>query len=103
ALKAIDSLKVLLAPFLPFTSEKLHEYLGYEGPLFGAQKVVTYAESASTHEALTYDPAGATGRWAPSNLQPGQALRQPGPLFKKLEEKVIEEERAWLGTSTFSK
>jgi hypothetical protein len=30
-------------------------------------------------------------------LKPGQKLNQPGPLFKKLEEKVAEEERARLG------
>ncbi len=30
ALKAINSLKVLFSPFLPFTSEKLHEFFGYE-------------------------------------------------------------------------
>ena len=29
-------------------------------------------------------------------LKPGQKLNQPGPLFKKLEESVIEEERARL-------
>jgi len=38
AIKAIDSLKTLFAPFLPFTSERLHGFLGYESPLFGTQK-----------------------------------------------------------------
>ena len=38
------------------------------------------------------------GQWKPSNLKPGAKLNQPGPLFKKLEESVIEEERARLGT-----
>jgi methionyl-tRNA synthetase len=97
ALKAIDSLKTLFAPFLPFTSERLHGYLGYEGRLFGTQKIVTYQETTRAHDALTYDPAGATGQWSPSDLQPGQALREPAPLFKKLDEQVIEEERARLG------
>ena len=97
ALKAIDSLKTLFAPFLPFTSERLHGYLGYEGRLFGTQRIVTYQESTRAHEALTYDPAGATGQWSPSDLKPGQALREPAPLFKKLEAKVVEEERARLG------
>ena len=97
ALRAIDSLKVLLAPFLPHTAEQLHQYLGHEGRLFGTQQVETFTESASTHTALTYDPASATGHWAPSTLQPGQALRQPGPLFKKLDESVVEAERARLG------
>jgi hypothetical protein len=35
--------------------------------------------------------------WKPSELKPGKKLSQPGPLFKKLEEGVIEEERARLG------
>jgi hypothetical protein len=35
ALSAIDSLKILLAPFLPFTCQRLHEFFGYEEPLFG--------------------------------------------------------------------
>ena len=96
ALRAIDSLKILFAPFLPFTSEKLHQYFGYDGSLFGTQKIVEYKESQSTHEALTYDPAGATGEWTPSQLKGGQPLRQPGPLFKKLDEKVAEEEVARL-------
>jgi methionyl-tRNA synthetase len=98
ALKAIDSLKTLFAPFVPFSSEKLHGYFGYDGALFGTQKIETYREATRDHAALTYDPVGATGRWAPSQLQPGQALRQPGPLFKKLEEKIVDEERARLGT-----
>jgi methionyl-tRNA synthetase len=96
SLRAIDSLKTLFAPFLPFTSEKLHGYLGYDGSLFGAQTIETYTESNSEHEALTYDPTGAVGKWQPSQLKGGQPLRQPGPLFKKLDEKVAEEEVARL-------
>jgi methionyl-tRNA synthetase len=97
ALKVIDSLKVLFAPFLPFTSERLHGYLGHDGRLFGTQKIVTYREATRSHEAVIYDPSGATGRWSPSNLQPGQRLGEPAPLFKKLDEKVVDEERARLG------
>jgi methionyl-tRNA synthetase len=37
------------------------------------------------------------GTWAPSALPPGQPLRQSAPLFKKLDESVIEEEYARLG------
>ena len=97
ALKAIDSLKILFAPFLPFTSERLHTDLGYDGRLFGAQKIVTYYESTRSHDAVTYDHTGEVGRWQPSSLPPGQFLRQPSPLFKKLEGKIVAEERARLG------
>jgi methionyl-tRNA synthetase len=36
-------------------------------------------------------------QWQPSELKPGQKLKQPIPLFKKLDESVIEEERARIG------
>ena len=84
ALRAIDSLKTLFAPFLPFTSQKLHGYLGHAGQLFGEQKIETYQEAARSHEALTYIPGEAAGRWAPRALTAGQPRRQPAPLSKKL-------------------
>jgi methionyl-tRNA synthetase len=98
ALRAIDSLKVLFAPFLPFTSEKLHQYLGYDTPLFGEQYTEKVEDTLGTHNVLRYRPPTVPEpKWKPSKLEPNQALRQPGPLFKKLEESVIEEERARLG------
>jgi hypothetical protein len=36
----------------------------------------------------------AHGTWAPCALPPSQALRVPTPLFKKLDESVVEEEYA---------
>jgi len=98
ALRAIDSLKVLFAPFLPFTSEKLNQYLGYDAPLFGEQYTEEVEDSLGTHNVLRYrPPTDPEPKWKPSKLEPNQALRQPGPLFKKLEESIIEEERARLG------
>lgn len=85
ALRAIDSLKVLLAPFVPFSAERLHQAFGYEHPLFGTQHIVTYAERERTHEALVYNAAHATGRWAPSTLASGQRLAWSQPLYKKID------------------
>jgi methionyl-tRNA synthetase len=99
ALRVIDSLKTLFAPFLPFTSEKLHGFFGYEKPLFGEQYTEDVSDSLGSHKVLRY--RGIDGlQWKPSELKPGAKLNQPGPLFKKLEEKVIEEERARLGIKT---
>jgi methionyl-tRNA synthetase len=81
---------------VPHTAQQLHEYLGYDGQLFGTQQVVEYQEETRSHEALTYDHSGAIGTWAASELPPGQALRPPAPLFKKLDESVVEEETARL-------
>ena len=43
---------------------------------------------------MTYDHTGAIGTWAKSEPPPGQALRPPAPLLKKLDESGIEEEYA---------
>ena len=96
SLRAIDSLKVLLAPFLPFSSQQLHTFLGYDQPLFGEQFVETHQDSLGEHTVLRYRPAAASGRWAPSQLAPGQNLRQPAPLYRKLDESIVAEERARL-------
>jgi methionyl-tRNA synthetase len=96
SVRVVDNLKTFLAPVLPHTAQRLHEYLGCDGQLFGTQQVVTYEEATRSHEALTYDHTGAVGTWAPSALPAGQALREPVPLFKKLDEGVVEEEYARL-------
>ena len=97
ALRIIDNLKILFAPILPFTCQQLHEYLGYEGQLFGRQLTQTFTEaSGREHAALCFDNTPAEGRWEPSQLAPGQALQKPEPLFKKLEPEVAEQELARL-------
>ena len=115
ALQAIDSLKVIFAPFLPFTSEKLNQFLGYDTPLFGEQYIEEVEDELGVHNVLRYRPPALSGglsspkrssrgvskpaveaRWQPGKLEPNKQLRQPSPLFKKLEESVIEEERARL-------
>lgn len=96
-LRVIDNCKVLLAPFLPFTSQKVHEFLGYEGQIFGDLKIVEYTESSRSHKALVYDGTHASGKWEPSQLVPGQALREPAPLIVKLDPEIVEQERGKLG------
>jgi methionyl-tRNA synthetase len=94
ALRAIDSLKILLTPYLPFSSQRLHEFLGYDGVIAGTLDFRTVAEDQGReHVVLTGDYDRWTGRWAPSALSPGQQLREPAPLFVKLDaEKVVTEE-----------
>ncbi|MCC7024201.1 MAG: hypothetical protein IT338_15355, partial [Thermomicrobiales bacterium] len=58
------ALRVLTAPFLPFSAQQLHEYLGEEG---------------SVH-ALP---------WAPRALPAGRALPPPRPLFRKLDDEEM--------------
>lgn len=97
ALRVIDSLKVLFAPFLPFSSQKLHEALGYEGNLFGEQEILALGQDADAHQALTYHQPWEGDVWQPSQLKPGQPLHRPQPLFRKLEPEIVEQELARLG------
>jgi methionyl-tRNA synthetase len=96
-IQAINGLKILWAPILPFTSQQLHEMLAEEGALFGTQLVETYAETSRSHVGLTYDGSTAVGRWTRSEIPVGRKLPSPKPLFKKLDETVVAEELARLG------
>jgi methionyl-tRNA synthetase len=90
ALRCVDALKMMVAPFLPFSSQKLHEYLGYDGAIAGAPERRTVREpDGSTHDVLTGNYKKWTGSWAPPGLPAGQKLRVPEPLFKKLDPDVV--------------
>jgi methionyl-tRNA synthetase len=58
----LNCLKIALYPFLPFTSQKLHNMLGYDNKI---------------------DLAG--WNWQPEDLISGAVLPKPKPLFKKIE------------------
>jgi methionyl-tRNA synthetase len=95
ALRCVDNLKTMMTPFLPFTSQRLHEMLGYEGYLAGPLEFRECTEEdGSSHRVLTGDYRRWVGRWQVSSLPIGQTLRKPEPLFKKLDEKVVVEELA---------
>jgi methionyl-tRNA synthetase len=86
ALRCVDSVKIMLTPFLPFTSQVLHELLGYDGHLAGPLQFRQVTEGdGQTHEILTGDYESWVGSWEPSELAAGQQLREPRPLFKKLD------------------
>ena len=72
ALHAISCLRIMLYPFLPFSSQKLHQYLGFEGRVEDCD-------------------------WQPQPPAPGQPLLEPKPLFTKLDEGLAEEESRRLG------
>jgi methionyl-tRNA synthetase len=72
-LSLLATLKTVFYPFLPFSSEKLHSFLGFDG---------------SVKEQ----------GWKIQFLPPGQKLRQPQPLFVKLDEDIVAEETSRLGS-----
>jgi methionyl-tRNA synthetase len=97
-MQAINGLRILFAPVLPFTSQAIHEMLAEEGQMFGEQKVEMYQERNQSHTGLTYDPSPAVGVWKRNDIPNGRQLPKPSPLFKKLDQSVVEEELARLGS-----
>jgi methionyl-tRNA synthetase len=98
ALQAINALKILLAPFLPFSSEALHKKLGYETQIFGEQVIETVGKGDDTHQVLRYRAENAAGAWRFEQLPAGRPLQKPKPLFKKLDDSVIDDELAHMGS-----
>ncbi|MGI8973042.1 MAG: methionine--tRNA ligase [Gaiella sp.] len=96
ALRSIDNLKLLFTPFLPHSSQVLHEFLGHEGWIAGPLELEDVTEpDGTTHTVLTGDYASWIGEWRPSALEPGQVLRMPAPLFRKLDPvAVVDDELA---------
>jgi methionyl-tRNA synthetase len=96
ALRCVDNLKTLFAPFLPFSSQALHELLGHEGYLAGPLLFEEVEEAdGARHTVLTGRYATWCGRWEATQLPVGQALAEPRPLFRKLDpDTVVAEELA---------
>lgn len=72
AISVLSCLKTVLYPFLPFSSQKLHDFLGFKGSVEG-------------------------DGWRLHLPPPGQRLLPPEPLFTKLDEGLIAEEAARVG------
>ena len=86
ALRCVDNLKTMLTPFMPFSSQRLHEMLGYDD-VIAPQPLV---RDEGTHRIIT-GIYSSEDRWKPSRLEAGRNLPAPLPLFKRLDEATEEE------------
>ena len=91
ALQAIDWLRLLWAPILPFSSEAIHTMLGHDGSLFGRQFTEEVTDERGTHLVLRYDHTDAVGTWEAGRLEPGTAFGPVTPLFEKLDADLVAE------------
>jgi methionyl-tRNA synthetase len=85
ALRCVDNLKLMLTPFLPFSSQKLHAMLGYTDVIAPQPEVREVNEDGVVHRVITGDYPVAD-RWKVSELAPGHPLPQPVALFKRLDD-----------------
>ncbi len=77
-IQVLNCLKVMLSPYLPFTSQKLHGFLGFDGDV--------------TAEPWDFDALVGS-------IKPGGILRNPSNLYAKLDDDVAEQEASQLGVS----
>jgi methionyl-tRNA synthetase len=69
--------------------------LGYDDVIAGSLDFREVDEGDARHVVLTGDYESWSGSWEPSSLPAGQALREPRPLFAKLDpDRVVAEELA---------
>jgi methionyl-tRNA synthetase len=104
ALQLVDDAKTLLTPFLPRSSQQVHEMLQGQGPGgAGTWSDMPHVEEVdeeggSPYPVITGHYDGAA-RWASQPLRAGTPLAVPKPLFTKLDSSVVDEELARLGAS----
>jgi methionyl-tRNA synthetase len=99
-LRLVDALKVIFTPFLPFSSQKVHQMLGHEGLIAGPLEFREIEEpGGDSHRVLTGDYPSWVRGWGPPELRAGQKLGEIEPLFKKLDPKIVDEELARMGAN----
>ena len=74
ALNLVATLRTVFYPFIPFSSERIHELLGFDGDVL-------------------------SDGWRSRAVEAGSPLPTPRPLFKKLDESVVEQETERLITA----
>ncbi|MDA1366936.1 methionine--tRNA ligase [Glycomyces algeriensis] len=96
-LQAVSDLKTVMSPFLPHSSQRVHELLGGEGvfaPMPFIEEVEELDEGGATdgpYPILTGDYSDVP-KWESVPLVPGTVLEKPVPVFTKLEPSIVDEE-----------
>jgi methionyl-tRNA synthetase len=99
ALQLVDDAKTLLTPFLPRSSQQVHEMLGGTGTWSDMPHVEEVDEAGGPSYPVITGQYDRMARWASAPLRAGTALTTPTPLFTKLGPEVVDEELARLGAS----
>ncbi len=99
ALQLVDDAKTLLTPFLPRSSQLVHEMLGGTGTWSDMPHVDEVDEDGGVPYPVITGRYDSAARWSSAPLRTGAPLAPPVPLFTKLDTAVVDEELARLGAS----
>jgi methionyl-tRNA synthetase len=98
-LQAIADAKTLLTPFLPRSSQSVHEMLGGTGEWSGMPRIETVEEEGAPSYPVITGDYDETFRWESRPVTAGAPLSAPVPLFTKLDQSVVDEEIARLASN----
>jgi methionyl-tRNA synthetase len=95
-LQAVADAKTLLTPFLPRSSAAVNEMLGGAGDWSGTPRIETVDEDGGPSYPVITGTYDSSFRWESRPIAVGTPLAVPAPLFKKLDQSVVDEEIARL-------
>jgi methionyl-tRNA synthetase len=97
AAQAISDCRTLLAPFLPFSAQTVHEVMGGTGVVSPMPEIreVDDLDGGPPYPTLTGDYSGFP-RWESVPVVPGTPVAKPVPVFTKLDASVVDDELARL-------
>src|SRR5215469_14468481 len=101
-LQAVSDAKTMLTPFLPRSSQAVHEMLASAdelrtGEWSGMPRIEHVDEDGGPSYPVITGDYDSTFRWESRPVTPGTPLAVPAPLFTKLDPSVVDEEIARLG------
>jgi methionyl-tRNA synthetase len=96
-LQVVDDLKTLMTPFLPGSSQKVHDAMGGTGLWSAMPELVEVDEQTAvgspSYSVLTGDYQ-TQAKWRSTPIEAGRPLAAPSPIYPKLDVAVVEEELA---------
>jgi methionyl-tRNA synthetase len=100
AAQSVSDLRTVLSPFLPHSAQAVHEAFGGIGTVSPMPELreVADLDGGPGYPVLTntYRVGENVAAWAPRPIVPGTPVPPAVPIFRKLDDKVVEEEIARL-------
>ncbi|MDN4477571.1 methionine--tRNA ligase [Demequina sp. SYSU T00039] len=92
AAQLVSDANTLMAPFLPHSSQRVHEALGGEGVLAPMPQMTDVADldlEGREYPIITGDYTAVKGTWARRPLVAGTPVPAPSPVFTKLDDEIV--------------
>ncbi len=97
AAQAVSDCNTLLAPFLPFSAQAVHEVMGGTDVVAPMPRIeeVDDLDGGAAYPVITGDYTGGP-RWESVTVVPGTPVGPPVPVFRKLDPTIVDDELARL-------